>query len=245
MKMTDPASAGRAAPAGTPSYDELSRLMTLMTGDEKHDASATSTLDVLWVLFDRVLRVDPAHPDAPDRDRLLVSKGHGPMAYYAVLAAHGFLTEDELRSFGTLGSPLGHHPDRTLARGVEISSGSLGHGLPLALGVAVGQQLAGRDARTVVLLGDAEMEEGSNWEAVQQAGRERLGRLLAVVVDNTSSSPGWPGGLAARFALEGWTTSEVDGRDHAALAAAYRAADDDPGRPHAVVAGIRDGGDDR
>jgi len=232
----------RPAPPARGSYDDLPRLMTLMTGDGKHGPSATSTLDVLWVLHDRVLRVDPAVPDAPDRDRLLVSKGHGPMAYYAVLAAHGFLDEDELRTFGRRGSPLGHHPDRVLARGVEISSGSLGHGLGLGLGVAIGQRLAGRDARTVVLLGDAEMEEGSCWEAVQQAGRERLGRLLAVVVDNGSSTPGWPGGLAARFALEGWATSTVDGRDHAALAAAYRAADEDPTRPHAVVARV-EGGD--
>lgn len=212
--------------------------MTLMTGDEKHDASATSTLDALWVLYDQVLRVASMAPDDPGRDRLLVSKGHGPMAYYAVLAAHGFLTTDELVTFGQLGSPLGHHPDRVLAAGVEISSGSLGHGLGLGFGVALGQRLAGRDARTVVLLGDAEMEEGSGWEAVQQSGRAGLGRLLAVIIDNGSSGPGWPGGLAARFALERWTTVEVDGRDHAALANAYRAADEDTSRPHAVIAHV-------
>ena len=242
MTTTDQSSPPLAPPSRR-SYDDLPHLMTLMTGDEKHDAAATSTLDVLWVLYDQVLRVDPAAPEDPDRDRLLVSKGHGPMAYYAVLAAHGFLEEEELRSFGRLGSPLGHHPDRVLARGVEISSGSLGHGLGLGVGVALGQRLTGRDARTVVLVGDAELEEGSCWEAVQQAGREGLGRLLLVAVDNGSSTPGWPGGLAARFALEGWTTSVVDGRDHAALAAAYRAADDDPGRPHAVVARVE--GSDR
>ena len=93
---------------------DLPDLMTLMTGDEKHGPSATSTLDVLWVLYDRVLRVDPRRPDDPDRDRFLLSKGHGPMAYYAVLAAKGFLTPDDLRSFGRSDSILGYHPDRTL-----------------------------------------------------------------------------------------------------------------------------------
>src|SRR5664279_1834917 len=84
--------------------------MTLMTGDEKHDSSSTSTLDTLWVLYDRVLRVNPQWPDDPARDRFLLSKGHGPVAYYAVLAAKGFLTRDQLRSFGDLHSVLGYHP---------------------------------------------------------------------------------------------------------------------------------------
>src|ERR1043165_3185378 len=101
-------------------YPQLAELMSLMTGDEKHDLSATSTLDAIWVLYDRVLRVDPQRPDDPDRDRFLLSKGHGPMAYYAVLAAKGFLTTDDLRSFGRSDSILGYHPDRTLVPGAEI-----------------------------------------------------------------------------------------------------------------------------
>lgn len=94
-----------------PTYRDLHRLMSLMTGDEKHDTAATSTLDALWVLYDRVLRVTPETVDAPDRDRFLLSKGHGPMAYYAVLAAHGFFDEEVLAGFGSYHSPLGHHPD--------------------------------------------------------------------------------------------------------------------------------------
>src|SRR5881398_2458155 len=117
---------------------DLPDLMTLMTGDEKHGPSATSTLDVLWVLYDRVLRVDPRRPDDPDRDRFLLSKGHGPMAYYAVLAAKGFIGVDALRTFGRYDSVLGHHPDRNLVAGIEISSGSLGHGLGIAVGMALG-----------------------------------------------------------------------------------------------------------
>src|SRR5690348_5370996 len=119
-------------------YADLQVLMTRMTGDEKHGPSATSTLDVLWVLYDRVLRVTPSTLEDPDRDRFLLSKGHGPMAFYAVLAAKGFISEDTLRTFGGYDSPLGHHPDRNLAHGVEISSGSLGHGLGIAVGMALG-----------------------------------------------------------------------------------------------------------
>jgi transketolase len=118
-----------------------------------------------------------------------------------------------------------------LVPGVAISSGSLGHGLPIAVGVT----LAGR--RVFCLLGDGELDEGSNWEAVQWAGRTRLAGLTAVVVDNHSSTYHWPRGIEERFALEGWSASRVDGRDHDALEAAL--GGDADGRPRAVVAEIR------
>jgi transketolase len=222
-------------------YDDLAGLMTRMTGDEKHDPSATSTLDALWVLYDRVLRVDPGNPDDPGRDRFLLSKGHGPMAYYAVLAAKGFLPIDQLGTFGSYESILGHHPDHVLIPGVEISSGSLGHGLGIAVGTAVGLRITGyTDARVVVMTGDAELDEGSNTEAIQYAGRAGLERLLTVVIDNRSARYGWPGGIARRFAVEGWTAADVDGRDHDALSDAYLSGT--AGRPHVVVAHIDFGG---
>jgi transketolase len=217
------------------SYRELPRLMSLMTGAEKHAPSATSTLDVLWVLYDAVLRVFPSTLTDPDRDRFVLSKGHGPMAYYAVLAAKGFLPEDTLKGFGTYSSPLGHHPDRVLVPGVEVGSGSLGHGLPLAVGMALGLRAQDRTRpRVVVLLGDAEMDEGSNHEALAFAGRMGLDSLTAVVIDNSSATHGWPGGLAARFSAEGWHARTVSGRDHAALTEAFTLPRD--GRPQAVVA---------
>src|SRR3954463_16450870 len=157
-------------------YDDLPDLLTRITGDEKHDRSALSTLDVLWVLYDRVLRIDPEDPDDPDRDRFLLSKGHGPAAYYAVLAAKGFLDPDALDDFGAFDSLLGHHPDRILVPGVEISSGSLGHGLPIAVGTALALDAQQRPSRVVCLVGDAELDEGSNWEGVQLAGRLGRGR---------------------------------------------------------------------
>ena len=218
----------------TTTYDDLPGLMTRLTGDEKHGASATSTLDVLWVLYDRVLDLRGGMSD-PDRDRFLLSKGHGPMAYYAVLAAKGLLDAELLDGFGDHRSPLGYHPDHVLAPGVEISSGSLGHGLPLAVGTALGLRAQHRTTpRVVVLLGDAELDEGSNHEAIQYAGRAGLDRLTAVVVDNDSASHGWPGGIAERFEREGWSAVTVDGRDHDALYRALTATA--PDRPHAVVA---------
>lgn len=218
-------------------YDDLRALMSRMTGDEKHGPAATSTLDVLWVLYDKVLRVSPAAADDPRRDRFLLSKGHGPMAYYAVLAAKGFVPVEWLDGFGAYDSRLGHHPDRTLVPGAEIGSGSLGHGLPLAVGTALGLRAQGLVEPAVwALVGDAEMDEGSNHEAVQYAGAVGLDRLHVVAVDNASSTYGWPGGLASRFAAEGWSTATVDGRDHAALYEAFAAPH--PDRPHAVVARV-------
>nr|WP_212527092.1 hypothetical protein [Actinospica durhamensis] len=217
------------------SFEALGGLMAQMTGDEKHGPAATSTLDALWVLYTRVLRVDPHAPEDPLRDRFLLSKGHGPMAYYAVLAARGFIPESWLGDFGSFDSPLGHHPDRLLVPGAEIGSGSLGHGLGLAVGTALGLRARGLNTqRVVTLLGDAELDEGSNHEAIAYAGAVGLASLTAVVVDNQSATHGWSGGIATRFEREGWSTVTVDGRDHDALEAAFTAPH--PGRPHAVVA---------
>ena len=203
-------------------YHDLPQLLQRLTGDEKHDWTALSTIDVLWVLFDRVLE---------DDDRFMLSKGHGPAAFYAVLAAKGLIPLDALDGFGSFASMLGHHPDRTLVPAAGIGSGSLGHGL----GIAVGSALTGRTV--YCLVGDAELDEGSNWEAVQYAGRVGLAALTAVVVDNHSSTYHWPGGVEARFALEGWSTAVVDGRDHDAIEHAFARRPND--RPHAVVADIR------
>jgi transketolase len=216
----------------------LPSLLRRLTGDEKHAPSAHSTLDVLWVLYDRILRITPETTDAPDRDRFLLSKGHGPAAYYAVLAAKGFIPAEWLDHLGGWDSPLGHHPDRVLIPGVEIGTGSLGHGLGLAVGTALGLRAQGfADARTFVLLGDAELDEGSNHEAIAYAAAVRL-PLTAIVIDNQSSSLGWPGGIAARFI--GWTTSIVDGRDRDAIVRALRRRDRD--RPHVVVAHVEQKG---
>ena len=220
--------------ATEPGYAELPRLISLMSGDDKHHAAAESTVDVLWVLYDRVLDVTPSNFREPDRDRFLLSKGHGPMAYYAVLTVKGFLDEAELPTWSNALSRLGHHPDRRRVPGVEISSGSLGHGLPIALGTALGLRAHRLTSKVVTLVGDAELDEGSNHEAIVVAARFGLENLTTVVVDNQSSTRGWPGGIARRFDIEGWETRTVSGRDHSALYEAFTTPH--PGRPLAVVA---------
>ncbi len=219
-------------------YGDLNGLMSLQTGDEKHDSSATSTLDVLWVLYDQVLRISPELMASATRDRFLLSKGHGPAAYYAVLAAKGFFPVDWLRTFGRFDPPLGYHPDRNLIPGVEISSGSLGHGLPLATGAALGLRAQRINARVVCLVGDAELDEGTNSEAVVFAGARGLDRLTVVAVDNASDTLGWNGGLETRFAVEGWETVRVDGRDHAALRTALQRTS--RSAPTLVVASVKE-----
>jgi transketolase len=218
-------------------YEELLELLTLVSSDEKHSPSAHSTLDVLWTLYDRVLHIDPAEPEDPERDRFLLSKGHGPAAYYAVLAARGFIARDELERMAEFDSSLGHHPDRNLISGVEISSGSLGHGLPIAVGVALALELRGLERpRVFCLLGDGELDEGSNHEAIQLAGRLSIERLTTIVVDNDSSTHGWPGGIERRFEVEGWEAFVVSGRDHDELERAFTAPT--AGRPRVVVARV-------
>ena len=219
----------------TDAIAELRELMTRMTGDEKHTDAATSTLDVLHVLYEDVLRIDAERPEWEERDRFLLSKGHGPMAYYAVLARRGFFPVEELERFLEWDGILGGHPDRNRVPGVEASTGSLGHGLPMAVGVAYALRAKGLDEQRVfVLTGDAELNEGSNWEAILHAGARGLDNLTLVVVDNRSSTVAL-GDIAAKLAAFGWDAATVDGRDHDELRAAlsHRAH-----VPTAVVAAI-------
>ena len=213
--------------------DEVVRLAALATGDEKHEASSYSTLDVLTVLYGCILDVDPADPGWEGRDRFILSKGHGPAAFYAVLCNRGFFPEDWLHTFMRHGSPLGSHPDRLLVPGVEASTGSLGHGLPMAVGVAAALRAKGAGPRVVVLTGDAELNEGSNWEGIMLAPALGLGNLTLVVVDNGSSSIRLDP-VAARLGAFGWPAETVDGRDHAALERALT-----PRGLRAVVADVR------
>ncbi len=125
----------------------IRRLMMEITGDEKHDESAHSTLDVLWVLYDRILRYDPKNPRSADRDRFVLSKGHGPEALYAILADKGFFPIACLKTFMAWESILGTHPDRNQVPGVEASTGSLGHGLSMAVGMALALRLKKSDRR--------------------------------------------------------------------------------------------------
>ncbi len=224
----------------TTTATDLDALLDRVRAGREFGANVYSTLDVLQVLYDRVLRITPATVADPDRDRFLLSKGHAVAGYYALLAARGFLPVEWLDDQGGPASRLGDHPDRTLVPGVEIGSGSLGHGLGLGVGTALGLRAQGRTGpRVYVLLGDAELDEGSNHEAIAYAGATGLGNLTAIVLDNRSATYGWPGGAASRFTVNGWSAATVDGRDHDALHAALTGHDDH--RPHVVVAVVTDG----
>lgn len=217
---------------------DIERILTLTalaSGDEKHTASTHSTLDILWVLYDRVLRYDPANPHDKARDRFVLSKGHGPLAYYAILADKGFFPVEELPRFMTWDGILGGHPDRNQVPGVEASTGSLGHGLAMAVGMALGLRIKHSDRRVFALIGDGESNEGAIWESALLAGHLNLRNLTCIQVDNQSSALRM-GDLAAKFAAFGWDATTIDGRDHEQIERALRSQDD--ARPTAVVARV-------
>ena len=206
--------------------EHLKPLLRDLTGDEKHNASAHSTLDVLWVLYDRVMRYDPRNPRSEERDRFVLSKGHGPVAYYAILADKGFFPVAELKKFRQWDGILGAHPDRNQVPGVETSTGSLGHGLPMAVGMALALRLKQSERRIYVLIGDGESNEGSIWEAILLAGHRHLSNLTCIAINNHSSSIEF-GDLATKFAPFGWAATTINGRDHDQIYNALTHVDND------------------
>ena len=220
---------------GDTGFGLVRALIRTAAGDEKHDPSAQSILDIVWVLYDRILRFDQLAPRSEDRDRFILSKGHGPIALYAVLAAKGFFPVDELKRFMTWDGILGGHPDRGRVPGIEASTGSLGHGFPMAVGVALALKAKRSDRRVFVLIGDGESNEGSVWETVLLAGSLELPHLTCIFVNNHSSTRPL-GDVAAKFTAFGWAATTVDGRAHDALEGALRQAD--ARRPSVVVADI-------
>ncbi len=207
-----------------------------------HIGGEFSAIDILTTLYFGVLRVDPHHPLDPDRDRFVLSKGHSAAALYVTLAEAGFFDPDELSTFQAPLSRLGGHPDRTKLPGVETNTGPLGHGLPVAVGIALSAKLDGADRRTFVLTGDGELQEGSMWEAAMAAGHFGLDGLT-VIVDRNGLQQGAPTEstmrlepLADKWRAFGWHVREVDGHDHAQLLATFRATPFEPGRPSCVIA---------
>jgi len=219
--------------------EDVRALMARATGDEKHAESSTSTLDPIWVLYDRVMRYDPSDPGWEGRDRFVLSKGHGPAGYYAVLAAKGFFPEEFLDGFLEHDNPLGSHPDRRLVPGVEASTGSLGHGLAMGIGMALALRAKDlTDQRVFVLVGDGELNEGSNWECILLAPKLALGNLTLLLVDNHSTlrhgAPWHP-----KFESFGWMVKQVDGHDMDGLERAF--SERDRARPAVVIADIPEG----
>ena len=205
-----------------------------------HIGGDFSVTDILATLFSSVLNVRPGEPLWPERDRFILSKGHAAAALYATLAHSGFFPVEELQTFMDPLSKLNGHPNRNKVAGVETNTGPLGHGLPVAVGSAIGSALKGQLWRTYVVLGDGELQEGSNWEAIMTAGHRGLGTLTAIVdrnrlqqgartEDTNSLEP-----LADKWRSFGWEVHEVDGHDHSALYDVLSLAPGD--RPRCVIA---------
>ena len=205
-----------------------------------HIGGDLSVTDILVSAYWSALDVDPSNPDDPDRDRFILSKGHCAVALYSVLARAGFFPRSELSSFAQPLSALNGHPNRVKVPGVETNTGPLGHGLPVATGCALAAKLSGRDFRTIVVMGDGEMQEGSNWEAIMTAAHYELHSLTAVVDRNRLQQGARTEDTKVLEPLDekltsfGFEARRIDGHDYSALVEAL--APSTTGKPVAVVA---------
>lgn len=218
---------------------------TIGTAKLGHVGGDLSVTDILTTLFFGVLRFDADDPTWPERDRFILSKGHCAVALYSTLALAGFIPQSLLPTFAGPLSLLNGHPNRRKVPGVESNTGPLGHGLPVGVGCAIAAKLAGSQRRTYVVLGDGELQEGSNWEAAMAASHRSLGSLTAIVdrnrlqqgaktEDTNELEP-----LAAKWAAFGWDVRELDGHDYDALFDAFSAPP--ASKPRCVIANTHKG----
>jgi transketolase len=220
----------------------LHALRMTSTGGSSHVGSVFSMADIVAVLYSGILRLQPSEPKWPGRDRFILSKGHAGAGVYAALAEKGFFPISKLDSHYQNGSDLSGHISHINVPGVELSTGSLGHGLPVGAGMALGAKLDDRTHRVFVLLSDGECDEGSNWEAILFSAHHKLDNLVAVVDYNKIQSlrP-----VAETLGLEpfadkwrsfGWSVVEVDGHDHPSLQKAFAKLPSTPDRPSCIIA---------
>jgi transketolase len=207
-----------------------------------HIGSCLSVADILAVLYGRVMKVDPKRPAWPERDRLIMSKGHAAAITYAAVAEAGFMPKERLGEYASNGGQLYGHVTHAGVPGIEFSSGSLGHGLPVGAGMALTGKRAGAPWRVFVVMSDGECDEGSNWEAILFAGHHQLGNLTAVIDYNKIQSldlvertlrleP-----LGDKFRAFGWSVREVDGHDVGELSSALESVPLEAGKPNAIIA---------
>lgn len=214
----------------------------IMSGKGGHIGGDMSMMDILVTLYFKVMNISPENQNDPDRDRFILSKGHSVETLYAVLAKKGFFPiEEVIEKFSQFGSPYIGHPNNKLP-GIEMNSGSLGHGLPVAVGMALAGKMNHAPYRVYTVLGDGELAEGSVWEGVMSASHYKLDNLCAVVDRNRLQISGSTedvmhhDDLGARFAAFGWHVIQADGHDYAALAAAFEEAKAAKGRPAVLIA---------
>ncbi len=219
----------------------------IMAGAGGHIGGDMSVIDALMVLYKNHLRITPETVDDPDRDRFVLSKGHAMEAYYAVLCEEGFLDLDDVKArFSKFGSPYIGHPNNKLA-GIEMNSGSLGHGLPVAVGMALAAKMDGRDYRTYVFMGDGELAEGSVWEGAMAAPTYGLDNLCALVDRNRLQISGCTEDVMRqdsqeeRWAAFGWNVLSIPGNDLKALDEAFGLAAETAGKPTVIIANTTKG----
>ncbi|MHB1417154.1 MAG: transketolase [Chloroflexota bacterium] len=208
-----------------------------------HLGPSFSAVEMLSVLYFHKMHVDPAHPDWPDRDRLVLSKGHGSAALYASLAHRGFFPMDELWTMKTFGSRLQGHPDMLRTPGVELTTGSLGNGLPAAQGMALAARMDGRPTRVYVIIGDGESDEGLIWEASMSAAKFKLDNLVCFLDYNKFQSSGPSSGfvmpslepVADKWRAFGWHVMEIDGHDINQIIDALDEAEKVKGKPTFII----------
>ena len=208
-----------------------------------HPSTSLSMVEILTVLyFGGVLRYDPAEPHDPDRDRFILSKGHGAPGLYSVLAEAGYFPIEELKTLRKLGSPLEGHPNMCRLAGVEASTGSLGQGFSIAIGHALGARLDGRDYRVYVMVGDGESEQGQIWEAAMYAGNHDVDNLTLIVDRNGYQQTAAVDDIQPLDPLEGklgmfkFAVKETDGHSFDEVASAFEWARGVRGRPQAIIA---------
>jgi len=207
-----------------------------------HPGGDFSAADILAALYGAVLRIDPSAPHAPNRDRFIMSKGHCSGALYATLAGAGFLTDGDLDTYMAALSKLNGHPDRNKIPGVEANTGPLGHGLPIAVGCALAAKMNKAAWRTYVLVGDGELQEGSNWEAGMCAAQYMLDNLVLIIDRNCIQQGDFTENticmepMAERWRSFGWNVREIDGHDMQTLVGTLQAAPFAVGKPSCVLA---------
>lgn len=212
-----------------------------------HIGGDFSVMDILVTLYFKQMNISPETMDDPDRDLFVMSKGHSVEAYYAVLAAKGFLDiDDVIAKFSRFGSPYIGHPNNKLP-GIEMNSGSLGHGLPVCVGMAIASKMDGKNNRIYTVMGDGELAEGSVWEGAMAASQYKLDNLCAVVDRNRLQISGntedvmGQDDLAARFSAFGWNVLQAEGNDIDSLNEAFEAAKTCKGRPIMIIANTTKG----
>lgn len=196
-----------------------------------HLSSSMSIVEMLNVLFKKIMHFNPQKPDSKDNDRLVLSKGHASLALYTILYDMGCISKEDLFSFSKFDSILGEHPDRNKVPGVDVSTGSLGHGFPTSVGMAAGFKAQGMSNRVYAIIGDGEANEGSVWEAAFVADKLHLDNIVCIVDDNNSASH--MNNIGGKFRAFGWDVEEVNGNDVTALEEALSKR---PGKPYLIWA---------